>query len=106
MSRPCPSCDSETSIFNTRYKKRKDVVWRRYQCLNDKCGRRFTSYEILANQMTKRKTPISLLGFTVTPVIPREYRTDYWIQKDDGEGMGISRKDLKAFLEAGWNRIF
>ena len=42
----CPFCgDIGDKVVDSRESREGDVIRRRRQCLNDKCRKRFTSYE-------------------------------------------------------------
>jgi len=48
----------------------------------------------------------SFCGYTITRVPEPKDNTDYWVQKDDGEGMGFTEKQLKALMDNFWRYNF
>jgi hypothetical protein len=111
MSRPCTECGGTTHIFNTRYLKTKNMVWRRYTCKSRQCGAVFSTYELPADQLKQLAAPtrtllFSFMGFYVYELDPPESNTKYWLQRENGEGMGIGKIELLKHLERGWSEIF
>ncbi len=42
----CPKCKGKTQVIDSRGTERKEAIRRRRKCLNPRCRKRFTTYEI------------------------------------------------------------
>lgn len=68
MSLACPRCKEETQVLDTRevvavYLTGKPGLRRRRKCLNQKCAQRFTTYEVLTDDVKQlRRDTIQKVG--------------------------------------------